>query len=97
MAELGARLTALRPGQPVPGHQGAGTWAEHRQFVVSFGVMLYLLFFLLRGRAGTGADNPRGDSAGRRAQDQLAQKFTTDPCPSGNSIVVAASQARWAD
>jgi predicted PurR-regulated permease PerM len=63
------------------------------QFVVSFGVMLYLLFFLLRDGRALAARIREAIPLDAEHKDQLAQKFTTviRATVKGN-IVVAASQ-----
>ena len=83
--------------QPIPGLPGGENWQNTLGFLVGFGIMLYLLFSLLRdGRAlalrinhATPLDNDH--------KRKLVSKFTTviRATVKGN-IVVAASQGLWA-
>lgn len=63
------------------------------EFVISFGIMLYLLFFLLRDGAALGRRIRRAVPLDERHKRDLASKFTTviRATVKGN-IVVAASQ-----
>ena len=94
MAELQARLTAFgAQASQFLATKALDLGQNTLQFVVSFGVMLYLLFFLLRDGRALAARIREAIPLDAEHKDQLAQKFTTviRATVKGN-IVVAASQ-----
>ena len=94
MAELQARLTAFgAQASQFLATKALDLRQNTLQFVVSFGVMLYLLFFLLRDGRALAARIREAIPLDAEHKDQLAQKFTTviRATVKGN-IVVAASQ-----
>jgi len=94
MAELQERLTAVgAQASQFLATKALDVGQNTLQFVVSFGVMLYLLFFLLRDGRQLGARIRQAIPLDAEHKDQLAGKFTTviRATVKGN-IVVAASQ-----
>ena len=93
-AELQARLTTIgAQASQFLATKALDVGQNTLQFVVSFGVMLYLLFFLLRDGARLAARIREAIPLDARHKEQLAIKFTTviRATVKGN-IVVAAVQ-----
>ena len=94
MAELQARLTAVgAQASQFLATKALDVGQNTLQFIVSFGVMLYLLFFLLRDGAQLAVRIRDAIPLDDTHKRQLARKFTTviRATVKGN-IVVAASQ-----
>jgi len=94
MSELQQRFSSVAvQASQVAAAQALSIGQDTLQFVVSFGIMLYLLFFLLRDGAGLAARIGHATPLGEMHKRQLVSKFTTviRATVKGN-IVVAASQ-----
>ncbi|WP_367068347.1 AI-2E family transporter [Oryzisolibacter sp. LB2S] len=94
MAELQERLTAVgAQASQFLATKALDVGQNTLQFIVSFGVMLYLLFFLLRDGRQLAARIRQAIPLDAEHKNQLARKFTTviRATVKGN-IVVAASQ-----
>ena len=95
-AELQARLTAIgAQASQFLATKALDVGQNTLQFVVSFGVMLYLLFFLLRDGTRLAARVREAIPLDARHKEQLALKFTTviRATVKGNIVVAAAQGA----
>lgn len=96
LTELQARLTAIgAQASQFLATKALDVGQNTLQFIVSFGVMLYLLFFLLRDGPQLAARMRQAIPLDTRHKEQLSLKFTTviRATVKGNIVVAAAQGA----